>query len=844
MKRIDIPVEGMHCASCAANIERRLRREPGVTSANVNYANQVAAVEYDEGQKDVAALVAAIQDVGYEVSALTTTFPVGGMTCASCVARVEKALRRAPGVIGAAVNLATNQATVTYLAGVVTPATLHQAVRDAGFEVPVEPQPETVDISSAQVDYQRQRAERDVAVLRRDLWIAGVLGAIVVIVSHLELIIGVLPEAWIMPIAWLLFVLATIVQFGPGWRFYVGTWKGLKHAGADMNTLIALGTTAAWAYSGIAVVYPELFTHAAMAGGAGEMVNIIHLLYFDTSVVIIALILLGRFFEARARSHTSDAIRKLMGLQARTARVLRDGQPMEIPIEQVRPGDLVLVRPGEKVPVDGTVTEGRSAVDESMLTGESLPVEKHPGDAVIGATLNRTGAFTFRAERVGKETVLAQIIRLVEQAQGSKAPIQRLADVVAGIFVPIVLLIALITLLVWLFLVPEGYFAALATTRSVTALLHVVAVLIIACPCALGLATPTAIMVGTGRAAEGGILIKGGEVLERAHALTTVVLDKTGTITHGTPIVTEIVLPAGDEAELLRLAAAAEVGSEHPLGDAVVREARQRGLSLPPAFDFQAIPGQGVQAVVDGRRMLLGNARLLEAHEISLEGLAGADERLLAAGNTPLYVAIDGELAGVIAVADTVRPNAIVAIRRLKALGLTTVMLTGDHRRVAEAIAAQVGVDRVIAEVLPQHKAQEVKRLQGEGAIVAMVGDGINDAPALAQADIGIAVGSGTDVALEASDITLIGDDLTGVVVGIDLSRRTLRTIRQNLFWAFFYNVLGIPIAAGVLAPAGIVLSPMLAALAMAFSSVFVVTNSLRLRGYRPPRGDDAAGSA
>jgi Cu+-exporting ATPase len=837
VKRIDIPVEGMHCASCAANIERRLAREPGVTTANVNYANQVAAVEYDEQQTDVARLAAAVEDAGYEVSGLTAVFPVEGMTCASCVARVEKALQRVPGVVEASVNLATNQATVTYLAGVVAPPELHDAVRAAGYDVPVEPQPETVDIPSDEVDYQRERARRELAVLRRDLWIAGVLGAIVLIVSHLELIIGVLSPPLIMPIAWLLFLLASVVQFGPGWRFYVGTWKGLKHLTADMNTLIALGTTAAWAYSAVAVIFPDLFTHAAMAGGAGEMANIIHLLYFDTSVVIIALILLGRFFEARARSHTSDAIRKLMGLQAKTARVQRNGELIEIPIEQVQPGDLVQVRPGESVPVDGTVTEGASAVDESMLTGESLPVEKHPGDTVIGATLNRTGAFTFRAERVGRETVLAQIIRLVEQAQGSKAPIQRLADVVAGIFVPIVLVIAVITLLVWLFIVPEGYFAAAATTRTIAALLHVVAVLIIACPCALGLATPTAIMVGTGRAAETGILIKGGEVLERAHALTAIVLDKTGTLTHGQPVVTDIIaLDQFEMEELLRLAAAAEVGSEHPLGEAVVREAQERKLMMPPATEFQAIPGQGIEAIVDGHRLLLGNARLLETHEISLEELAQRDAELLDAGKTPLYVAVDGKLAGVIAVADTVRPNAIVAVRRLKALGLTTVMLTGDHRRVAEATAAQVGVDRVIAEVLPQHKAEEVKRLQGEGAVVAMVGDGINDAPALAQADIGIAVGSGTDVALEASDITLIGDDITGVVVGIDLSRRTLRTIKQNLFWAFFYNVLGIPVAAGVLAPVGIVLSPMLAALAMAFSSVFVVSNSLRLRGYQPPR--------
>jgi len=823
VERIDIPVEGMHCASCAASIERRLKREPGVVSASVNYANQIAAVEYDERAVDIVGLAAAVEDAGYEVSMLETTFPIEGMTCASCVARVEKALRRVPGVVSAAVNLATNQAAVRYLAGVATPVDLHGAVREAGYDVPVAPQSETVDIPNEEMDYQRQRAARELAVLRRDLWIAGVLGAVVLVVSHVELIIGVLPPALIIPVAWLLFVLATIVQFGPGWRFYAGTWKGLKHFSADMNTLIALGTTAAWAYSGIAVIAPDLFIHA----GAGEMINIIHLLYFDTSVVIIALILLGRFFEARARGHTSDAIRKLMGLQAKTARVLRNGESVEIPIAQVQPGDLVVVRPGERVPVDGTVIEGGSAVDESMLTGESLPVEKHSGDTVIGATLNRTGAFTFRAERVGRETVLAQIIRLVEQAQGSKAPIQRLADVVAGIFVPIVLAIALGTLLVWL-LTPGA--------APATALLRFVTVLIIACPCALGLATPTAIMVGTGRAAEMGILIKGGEVLERAHALTAIVLDKTGTLTHGQAVVTGIIALDIDENELLRLAAAAEVGSEHPLGDAVVREARARNLTLPAATDFQAIPGQGIQARVEERGLLLGNALLLETRAVAMDRLEERDIKLPDAGNTPLYVAIDGRLAGVIAVADTVRPNAVIAVRQLKRLGLTTVMLTGDHRRVAEAIAAQVGVDRVIAEVLPQHKAEEVKRLQAEGAVTAMVGDGINDAPALAQADIGIAVGSGTDVALEASDITLIGDDLTGVVVGIDLSRRTLRTIRQNLFWAFFYNVLGIPIAAGVLAPIGLVLSPMLAALAMAFSSVFVVSNSLRLRRYRPPR--------
>ncbi|MHB9133592.1 MAG: heavy metal translocating P-type ATPase [Armatimonadota bacterium] len=826
MKRADIPVEGMHCASCVAAIDVRLGMEPGVTRHAVNLATQIATVEYDESQTDILQLIAAIRDAGYEVGLLTTTFSVEGMTCASCVARIEKVLRRAPGVVDVSVNLATNRATVSYLGGIVTPAELHQVVRDIGYPVPVEEAPEMVGIVTEEVDYQRQRTERELNSLRRSLWLAGSLGAVVVVVSHISLFVRMaIPADIDTGFAWLLLVLATIVQFGPGWRFYVGAWKGLLHLSADMNTLIALGTTAAWAYSVLAVVYPAPFFHAAMRGDGMHAMSLLGLLYFDTSVVIITLILLGRYFEARARSRTSDAIRKLMGLQAKTARVIRNGETLEIPVEQVRPGDLVIVRPGEKVPVDGRVTEGRSAVDESMLTGESIPIEKGPGDTVIGATLNRTGSFTFRAERVGRETMLAQIIRLVEEAQGSKAPIQRLADRVAGIFVPVVLLIALMTLVIWIFIAPPS-----------TALLHLVAVLIIACPCALGLATPTAIMVGTGRAAEMGILIKGGDVLERAHALTTVVFDKTGTITHGEPEVTGIKVLDGEEDALLRLAAAVESVSEHPLGEAIIREAQRRSLSLPAVAEFNAIPGRGVEAVVENRQVLLGNLHFMRERDIATGALAPAAEAFAAAGNTPLFIAAGGQPIGIIAVADTIRPNALEAVQRIKNLGLQTVMLTGDHQRVAAAIATQAGIDRVIAEVLPQHKADEVKRLQQEGAVVAMVGDGINDAPALAQADIGIAVGSGTDVALEASDITLIGDDLTGVVVGIDLSRRTLATIRQNLFWAFFYNVLGIPIAAGVLAPFGIILSPMLAAFAMAFSSVFVVSNSLRLRRYRPPQ--------
>lgn len=838
MKRISLPVDGMHCASCAAAIERRLRHEPGVDSAEVNVATQMAAIAYDEAQTTPRQLIAAVRDAGYEVDEQDTSFPVDGMTCAACVGRVEKALSRVPGVVDAVVNLATRMATITYLAGMTTPADLHAAVRDAGYGVPVLEQPATVGIAPEVVDYQRQRLEKELTLLRRDLWIAGTLGGIVVLVSmgvtqavsllHLDL-----SDPLALTLAWVLLVLATVVQFGPGWRFLISAWRGAWHGQADMNTLIALGTLSAWAYSVLVVWRPSLVL-APMMHGMPPAASILHFLYFDTSVVIIGLILLGRYFEARARSGTSAAIHKLMGLQPRTARVIRGGETVDIPIAEVVAGDIILVRPGEKIPVDGEVIEGRSTIDESMLTGESLPVEKGPGGTVFGATLNRTGSFTFRADRVGAATVLAQIIRLVAEAQGRKAPVQRLADTVAGIFVPVVLLIAMVTLLAWVFIVPQAYLLP-GQTRLVAALLHFVAVLIIACPCALGLATPTAIMVGTGRAAEMGILIKGGEVLERAHALTVIVFDKTGTLTHGQPKVTAVVALDGDDDALLRLAAAVEVGSEHPLGEALVHEARLRGLALPAVLEFAAVPGRGVEAEVDEQRVFVGNAAFLAERGIDLTPITEEASALAEHGATPLYLAAKGRVLGVIGVADTVRPNAVMAVEWLRKIGLTPVMLTGDHTRVAEAIARQMGIDRVLAEVLPPHKANEVKRLQNEGAIVAMVGDGINDAPALAQADLGIAVGSGTDVALEASDITLVGDDLTGVVVGIDLSRRTLRTIKQNLFWAFIYNILGIPIAAGVLAPLGLALSPMLAALAMAFSSVFVVSNSLRLRGYRPP---------
>jgi Cu+-exporting ATPase len=589
-----------------------------------------------------------------------------------------------------------------------------------------------------------------------------------------------------------------------------------------MNTLIALGTGAAYLFSALATVAPGLVV-AAPLHGTMPMAPV----YFEAAAVIIALILVGRLLEARAKAKTGDAIRGLVGLQAKTARVIRDGQEYDIAVEEVVPGDIVQVRPGEKIPVDGVVREGESAVDESMLTGESLPVEKHAGDQVFGATLNKTGAFRFAATKVGKETALQQIIRMVQDAQGSKAPIQRLADVISGIFVPIVLIIAVASFVVWFDVMPPG-------ERVRMGLLAFVSVLIIACPCALGLATPTAIMVGTGKGATSGVLVKGGESLETAHKLDTLVLDKTGTITKGKPELTDIAAVAGqDEGELLRLVAGAERASEHPLGEAIVEGAKKRGLMVPEVTDFQSITGRGLEATAEGRGILVGNQRLMEERGIGVAALAGDMDRLAAEGKTPMLVALDGKVAGIVAVADTVKEGAADSIARFRGMGIEVIMITGDNRRTAEAVGRQVGIDRVTAEVLPEHKAEQVRKLQQEGRVVGMVGDGINDAPALAQADVGIAIGTGTDVAMEASDITLIRGDLHGVVTAIELSRATMRTIRQNLFFAFVYNVIGIPIAAGVLYPVfGIMLSPIIASAAMALSSVSVVTNSLRLRGF------------
>jgi Cu+-exporting ATPase len=756
-----------------------------------------------------------------------TTIPIEGMHCASCVSRVEVSLKKVPGVSKAAVNLATEQATVAFDPQVSALDSLYQAIEDAGYH----PRPEAAEKPALQ-DEIHEREER---LLWRKLLFAAAIGLILIVLGQYQRfpLVSDLPGAAITVTS---FLLATPVQFWAGWQFYTGAWSRAKHLDADMNTLVAVGTSVAYLYSVVATFGPGLI----------ESANVKAEVYFDTAAVIIALILFGRYLEAKAKGRTSAAIKRLVGLQAKTARVVREGQEFDIPIEQVVVGDTVIVRPGEKVPVDGVVLEGRSAVDESMITGESIPVEKNPGDEVIGATINKTGSFRLRATRVGKDSVLAQIVRLVQEAQGSKAPIQRLADVVAAYFVPAVIAAAAVTFVIWLIWGP-----APALTY---ALLNAVAVLIIACPCALGLATPTAIMVGTGKGAESGVLIRGGESLETAHKINAIVFDKTGTITVGAPSLTDIVTAESwSEEELLRLAASAERGSEHPLGEAIVAAAEERGLEPAEARDFAALPGLGVQATVEGRRVLLGNLKLMEESGLPLDGLRGEGERLSAAGKTPMFVAVDGRPAGIAAVADTVKPGAAAAIARLKEMGIEVVMITGDNRHTAEAVARQVGVGRVLAEVLPPDKAQQVRLLQDEGKTVAMVGDGINDAPALAQADVGIAIGTGTDVAMEASDITLMRGDLDGVATAVALSKRTMLTIRQNLFWAFFYNVFLIPVAAGVLYPLfshtgvpGVLepffghygfLNPMLAAAAMALSSVSVMTNSLRLRGFRPAAG-------
>jgi Cu+-exporting ATPase len=746
--------------------------------------------------------------------------PLTGMHCASCAARIEKGLNETPGVVSAAVNFATSRATVRFDPTATDIEQLEAAVRSLGYDVLEVAAEETGGDALHEVEEQRRQEEY--IQQRRRFVIALLLTvpvAVLAMAGHLAPALAALLDFPARP--WIELVLTTPVLFWAGRGFFTGAWAAARHRAADMNTLVAIGTLSAWLYSLAATVAPGWFLTAAGHDGAVGV-------YYEVAAIIVALILMGRLLEARARNRTGGAIRALMDLAPKLARVERDGIELDLPPAELRVGDVVLVRPGEKVPVDGTVIDGRSTVDESMLTGESLPVVKQAGDAVIGATLNKSGAFRLRATKVGRDTVLQQIIRLVQQAQGSKAPIQRLADLIAGYFVPVVICVAIATFVIWFDVAPKD-------ERLTMALLTFVSVLIIACPCALGLATPTAIMVGTGRGAQNGILIKGGEALETAHRVTTVVFDKTGTITRGAPTVTDIIAFGIDENALLRLAAAAEAGSEHPLGEAIVRAAQERGFDRPVVSNFQAVSGFGVEATVETCPVLLGTALFLRQRGMTVDEAAA--RQLAADGKTPVFVAVDGRPAGILAVADPVKEGARAAIERLHALGLEVIMLTGDHRDTAEAIARQVGVDRVLAEVLPDGKEQEIRKLQEQGQVVAMVGDGINDAPALARADLGIAMGSGTDVAMEAADITLVKGDLFGVAASIALSRATIRNIRQNLFFAFIYNILGIPLAAGALYPVtGWLLSPVIASLAMALSSVSVVTNALRLRGFTVAR--------
>jgi Cu+-exporting ATPase len=812
LERIDLPVAGMSCASCALKIEKGLSNTEGVSKATVNFAAEKATVFYTPGETSLTALIAKVKDLGYEAKTEKVLLPVQGMTCASCVNRVEKALKSLKGVVDVSVNFATQRASVEYLSGEATIKDLRRVVQEAGYEV-LEVKEEDI------VEKERLAREAELARLK---W-KFITGAIL-LVPILVLMYGAsLLEKWFglssQANFFIQFLLATPVQFWAGWQFYVGFWKALKHKTSDMNTLIAVGTSAAYLYSLIATFLPHLFMVK------GVMLDV----YFDTSAAIIVLILLGRFLEARARGRTSEAIKKLIGLQPKTARIIRNGNEVDIPVGDVTLGDIVVVRPGEKIPVDGILREGYSSVDESMVTGESLPVEKRSGDTVIGATINKTGTFRFEATKVGKDTVLAQIIRLVQEAQGSKPPIARMVDVIASYFVPVVIALAIITFIVWALFGPRPAFTY--------AFLNFIAVLIIACPCALGLATPTSIMVGTGKGAENGILIRGAEALETAHQLNAIVLDKTGTLTRGEPSVTDVVASdAFPEKDLLTLAASAEKGSEHPLGEAIVKRAKMDGLMLFEPTDFQAIAGHGIEATVNSKRILLGNVKLMEERRIPLNGFAEKAKSLSGQGKTPMFLAIDGRCAGIIAVADTLKENSKEAVEILHRMGLEVVMLTGDNERTAKAIAQQIGIDRVLAEVLPETKAEEIRKLQAEGKKVGMVGDGINDAPALAQANVGIAIGTGTDVAMEASDITLIGGDLRGVVTAIALSKATIRNIKQNLFWAFAYNAILIPVAAGVLFPFfGILLNPIFAAAAMAFSSITVVSNALRLRRFKPP---------
>jgi len=812
-------VGGLHCASCVHRLEEGLKSRPGVKEASVNLLAEKATVEFDPAATDVPRLVKAVEEIGYEVLKVDEAPPeglrkltvsVGGMTCAACVRRVEQAIEEVAGVQDVSVNLATARASIVYDPGAWGGVeAVRRVIQDSGYEYLGVPD----EMGEDPISRAREREIRD---LKIRVSVGAILSLLVFMGSmqHWFPFLASIPRSIVL---YTLFVLTTPVVFWVGERFLVGAYKAAKKKTSDMNTLVAVGALSAYGYSVAATLFPGFFTRA----------DLMPHVYYDGAAMIITLILLGRLLEAKAKGRTSQAIRKLMDLRPRFARIIRDEVERDVPVEDLVRGDLIVIRPGEKIPTDGIVLSGESTIDESMLTGESMPVFKTAGSKVFAATLNKSGSFQFRATGVGAETVLGQIVHLVEEAQGSKAPVQRLADRIAAVFVPVVFTIGLITFLVWYFLVPDASFSR--------ALLNFVSVLVIACPCALGLATPTAVMVGTGIGAERGILIKGGETLEKAHRLTTVVFDKTGTLTRGEPMIRDIIpLEDASEEAVLQTALSVETVSEHPLGQAIVSEARARKLKPQPVERFEAVAGKGVKATIGGHDCLVGNARLMEESGISFENLEEEVKKRAEQGDTCVFVALEGRMMGLICFADLPRETAIQAIRSLKQMGLNIVMLTGDHLQTAQAVGRALEIDRVVADVLPADKAAAVKRLQEEGQVVAMVGDGINDAPALAAADIGIALGAGTDVAMEAGDITLIRDDLTMVPAAIRLSLNTLRVIRQNLFWAFIYNIVGIPVAAGALYPFyGLLLNPEFAAAAMALSSVSVVTNSLRLRRFR-----------
>ncbi|WP_350283165.1 heavy metal translocating P-type ATPase [Nitrosomonas sp.] len=809
---ISLPIEGMTCASCVGRVEAALAKVEGVESVSVNLATERADVHLT-GPVDRTALIRAVEKVGYDVPAGTTELAVDNMTCASCVSRVEKALKAVPGVTEATVNLATERATVR---GVAAVQDLIAAIEKVGYEA----SPVDTGVQADNEAAEKKDAER--AGLRRDLTLAVVLALPVFVLEMGSHLIPTMHE-WVMTTigmqqSWYLqFVLTTLVLAIPGRRFYQQGIPALLRLAPDMNSLVAVGTAAAFGYSVVATFAPGLLP-------AGT-VNV----YFEAAAVIVALILLGRFLEARAKGRTSEAIRRLVGLQAKVAHVSRDGRIVDIPIDDVALDDIVEIRPGERVPVDGEVTEGRSFVDESMITGEPIPVEKTAGSAVVGGTVNQKGALTLRATAVGGQTMLAQIIRLVEQAQGSKLPIQAVVDKVTLWFVPAVMLAAALTFLVWLIFGPSP--------ALTFALVNAVAVLIIACPCAMGLATPTSIMVGTGRGAELGVLFRKGEALQLLKDARAVAVDKTGTLTEGRPILTDLEIAEGfDRSQVLAKVAAVESRSEHPIARAIVESAVEQGIELPAMTDFESVTGMGVRATVDGARVEVGADRYMRELGLNVSGFAGTAERLGNEGKSPMYAAIDGRLAAIIAVADPIKPSTPAAIAALHQLGLKVAMITGDNARTAQAIARQLDIDEVIAEVLPEGKVEAVRRLKAAHGRIAFVGDGINDAPALAEADVGLAIGSGTDVAVESADVVLVSGNLQGVPNAIALSKATIGNIRQNLFWAFGYNTALIPVAAGVLYPAyGVLLSPIFAAGAMALSSVFVLGNALRLRRFQPP---------